>query len=103
MITAASPREVRARQNQAMFEDAGARRAAVLRERGTVELLCECSWERCRDRIRVPAAEYVSVRNIPGYFLVAPEHVAEDAERVVLDCGDVVVVEQAAPATAAGP
>jgi hypothetical protein len=45
---------------------------------------CECEDVSCTELLRLTAREWHTVRSNPRQFVVAPEHVAADVEKVVL-------------------
>jgi hypothetical protein len=47
------------------------------------EYFCECGLMECTDKIRVTPAEYEAVRTDPARFLILPEHLIADVERIV--------------------
>ena len=61
---------------------------------GRDTVLCECGHPDCLEKIDVAAAEYEHVRRFSEQFLVKPDHVAEDGERVVREGAGYVVVEK---------
>lgn len=59
-----------------------------------LDLLCECVNPGCFERLGASADEYESVRGFPSRFLVKPDHVALDSERIVEEAPGFVVVEK---------
>jgi hypothetical protein len=57
-------------------------------------VLCECAHPDCLERIEIDAAAYERVRRFPTRFLVKPDHVAGDGERIVERTKGYVVVEK---------
>ena len=55
--------------------------------------LCECANLDCIETIEVPLWEYEEVRRVPTHFVVRPEHVIGEVERVVASGPGYVVVE----------
>jgi len=47
------------------------------------EFLCECADAECAERLEVPLEEYEQVREDGTTFLLNPEHVQPEVERVV--------------------
>jgi hypothetical protein len=47
------------------------------------ELLCECADPNCAERLHVPLEEYEEVREDATTFVLDPDHVEPDVERVV--------------------
>jgi hypothetical protein len=60
-------------------------------------VLCECAHPNCLERIEIDAAAYERVRRFPTRFLVKPDHVAREGERVVERTRGYVVVEKLGP------
>jgi hypothetical protein len=61
---------------------------------GRDTVLCECGRPDCLEKIDVAAADYELVRRFPARFLVKPDHVADDGERIVEQGAGYVVVEK---------
>ena len=57
-------------------------------------LVCECGTGDCTDRIHVPRDVYESVRRYPRRFLVRPQHVIPEVERVVAEQAEYTIVEK---------
>jgi hypothetical protein len=47
------------------------------------ELLCECADPNCAERLRVPLEEYEEVREDATTFVLDPDHVEADVEKVI--------------------
>jgi hypothetical protein len=47
------------------------------------ELLCECADASCAERLEVPLEEYEQVREDATTFVLDPDHVEPDIERIV--------------------
>ena len=60
----------------------------------TTEFVCECADAACTARVPVPLDAYEKIRADPGRFLVVAGHQRADAERVVEDHGDYLVVQK---------
>jgi hypothetical protein len=58
------------------------------------EFVCECADAACTARVSVPLDTYEEIRADPGRFLVAAGHQQADAERVVEDHGDYLIVQK---------
>ena len=67
-----------------------------------LDFICECADERCFGVLRVPLAEYESVRSAREQFLVLPGHEWAGPQRVVRRTAAYLVVESP-PGGAAGP
>jgi hypothetical protein len=57
----------------------------------SLEFICECSNENCRDTVRVPISEYEKIRSNNREFVIAPGHEHTDIEKVIHGDGYVVV------------
>ena len=62
-----------------------------------IELICECSNDRCAERIHVTRREYREVRENPLRFMVVDDHVNEQIEHRVGRVGDATIVEKDGP------
>lgn len=67
---------------------------------GTPTFICECSDLSCVNEIFVPLDVYAEVRSHKDRFILRPDHVVEEIERVVQDRTNVVVVEKIGPGKA---
>lgn len=79
--------EERAARNEALFREVNEQVDSLSERQGSgaeEELLfiCECSDDRCTERVTVPRAAYEDVRANPRRFLVVPGH-DHDFEHVV--------------------
>src|SRR5436305_197807 len=61
---------------------------------GTVEFLCECADPACTAALSIPLAVYEAVRDHARRFVIVPGHQREDAERVVEEHPNYLVVEK---------
>jgi hypothetical protein len=61
---------------------------------GRDTVLCECGDAECQEKIDVATADYAFVRGFAARFLVKPDHVAYEGERVVQEGTGYVVVEK---------
>lgn len=76
----------RAARNEAIFREVNERIERLERQLGgddDLQLVCECSNERCTERIVVGRSEYERVRAVPTQFIVVPQHVDRSVEEVV--------------------
>lgn len=84
--------------NQALFRSVNEQieitneRFGVAQE--STDFVCECADEHCMEQIPVKLSEYEDVRLVPTHFIVKPEHVYREFERVLEDREDYVVVEK---------
>lgn len=62
-----------------------------------IELLCECSYDTCSERVHLTGPEYEEVRSHADRFLIRDDHVIEEIERRVGTAGDATVVEKIGP------
>lgn len=72
-----STSEERRAENEAVFREANENIRETQRELGLelpAPFVCECEDERCRELVRLTAAEYERVRSNPAHFLLAPGH-----------------------------
>jgi hypothetical protein len=79
--------EERAARNEALFREVNEQVDSIADRQGggaAEELLfvCECSDDRCTERVAVPRPVYEAVRTHPRRFLVVPGH-DQDVEHVV--------------------
>ena len=58
------------------------------------QFMCECSDSRCAERLEVPLAEYEQVREDPTTFLLNPEHVEPEIEKIVTHRREYAVVRK---------
>ncbi|HEY7398153.1 MAG TPA: hypothetical protein VH538_07620, partial [Gaiellaceae bacterium] len=90
-------REVRAARNQALFRAVNDK-IVELNESwgvlaGTMSIACECSQLDCTAMLEIGPAAYEAVRGDPRTFVVLPDHVEADVERVVGNHDGYAVVE----------
>jgi hypothetical protein len=90
--------EERAARNEALFREVNeqARSISGLQPpTGSDDLLiiCECSDDRCTDRISLPRSVYETVRANSRHFLVVPGHEG-DFEHIVERAGGYSIVEK---------
>ena len=57
-------------------------------------VLCECADPYCLERIEIESTAYEHVRRFPTRFLVTPDHVAREGERIVEQADGYFVVEK---------
>jgi len=63
---------------------------------GDLTLLCECGGDYCADDVQMTEQEYRMIRDSPGCRAVAPGHVVDSSERVLLKRTSYWVVEPTA-------
>jgi hypothetical protein len=104
-------RETRRTQNEVWFREVNERleaRALARDGSGTsFEIVCECAFEECTDRIPIVTGAYEEVRALPTHFVLVVGHEDLALERVVEVTKRYQVVEKvgraAAIADAANP
>jgi hypothetical protein len=77
--------EVRMAKTEALFRDVNERIAEASERFGSdeAEFMCECADPACAERLEVPLDEYEEVRADATTFVLDPDHVEPDIERVV--------------------
>jgi hypothetical protein len=58
------------------------------------EFVCECASVDCAERLHMSLAKYEAVRRVSTQFIVKPDHVLPDDERVVERHPQYIVVEK---------
>lgn len=90
-------REIRAARNQALFRAVNEKIRQLNESFGEVvgsyAITCECSRLDCVEIVEIPEDAYRAVRENPRTFVVLPEHVEHDVERVISPHGGYTVVE----------
>ena len=89
--------EERAARNESLFRDVNEQMRALSDQfiggNGSLAIVCECSDDRCIERLEVPLQAYEAIRGNSRRFLVAPGH--EGAfERVVGEGAGYLIVEK---------
>jgi hypothetical protein len=64
------------------------------------EFMCECGDPSCAERLEVPLAVYEDVRSEATTFLLNPDHVEPDVEKVVRERSGYAVVKKVDEAVA---
>lgn len=90
--------EDRAARNEALFREVNeqVRSLADRQQSAPAEellIICECSDDRCTERVALPLAAYEAVRANPRRFVVVTGH-ENDFERVVERFGSYSIVEK---------
>jgi O-succinylbenzoate synthase len=83
--------------NEGLFRNANERTAEWDEVRDSDEpvlYVCECANPDCRRRIRLTREEYERVRQDSKHFAATQGHQIADAETVIEDNGDWVVIEK---------
>lgn len=90
--------DARKGENEAWFRELNERleeRAArTNRADQTFEVVCECAWEECTQRIAISFSAYEAVRSEPKAFVVVPGHLDPTCEREVAAYDRYQVVEK---------
>jgi hypothetical protein len=78
-------REIRIAKTEALFRDVNERIAEASErfDSEEAEFMCECANPGCAERLEVPLTEYEQVREDATTFLLNPEHVKPDVEKIV--------------------
>ena len=96
MDTAA--RQVRAAQNQSLYREVNERLEGIASTfryvAESTSFICECADTACAGRIELQLSEYEAVRAEANRFVVLPNHVFPDVERVVASNERFDVVEK---------
>jgi hypothetical protein len=91
----AGTREERVAYNESWARDLNRTRAQLLGlGESDVGFHCECEDLGCAEILNLTSQEWQFVRSKPNQFAVAPQHVAADAETVVLRRPDYWIVEK---------
>jgi hypothetical protein len=87
--------EARVREVNEMIERANEKLGPAPGEDGlALNILCECGTRGCDQLIEISSAEYQGVRAEPTMFVVVPDHVQAEIERLVEDKRRFAVVEK---------
>jgi hypothetical protein len=88
----------RAAQNEAVFRRVNERLEEVNEAFQVVtdnaEFVCECARIECVERVQMTLSKYEALRRAPTHFIVKPDHVLPEEERVVERQPEFVVVEK---------
>ena len=81
---------------EALFRDVNERIAEASErfDANEAEVMCECADPACAERFEVPLEEYERVRDDATHFLLLPEHVEPEVERIVEKRRRYAVVEK---------
>jgi hypothetical protein len=84
--------------NEALFREVNERVKGINDGFGArleeAEFVCECGYEACTERIRMPLASYEKLRSEPTHFAVLAGHEIPDVETVLEHNQGYVVVEK---------
>jgi len=80
-----TPREERIAKVEALFRDVNERIAEASErfESDDAEFMCECADPACAERLEVPLDEYEEVRDDATTFVLDPDHIRPDVEKIV--------------------
>jgi len=87
-------REIRAARNESLFRSLNEQLDAVRAGVRRAEYFCECARPTCAATILLLVEEYEHVRQDGDRFVVLPEHVDRDIERVLEEHGTYWIVEK---------
>ena len=91
-------RDDRAARNEALFRRVNERLEEVNEAFQLVtdnaEFVCECARIDCAERLGLTLSKYEALRSVPTRFVVKPDHVLPEQERVVERHAEYVVVEK---------
>lgn len=82
-------RRERLARNEAVFREVNERIEKIARdgewlgESESLQVLCECGHSDCAEPLTLSISEYEQVRQVPTDFLVVPDHVIPEIEKVV--------------------
>jgi hypothetical protein len=97
-LAASDPRSDRAARNEALFRRVNERVEEINEAFKPIledtEFFCECADINCMEKIRMTLPEYEALRDVSTHFAVRAGHVLPDAERVVEERAEYVIVEK---------
>jgi hypothetical protein len=87
---------------EALYRDVNERIAETSKrfDSDEAEFVCECGDPGCAERLEVPLDEYERIRSDATTFLLDPEHVEPEVERVVRERSGYAVVRKVDEAVA---
>jgi hypothetical protein len=93
------PREERVAKNEATYRAANRELERVARQAGEaaddpLEVVCECGQPSCSAVVTLTIGEYDDAHRERDRFVVVPDHVDADLERVVREADGYVVVDK---------
>ena len=99
-----SERERRQGLNEAVFRQVNERindvHEAFELDPQKLHLMCECGDPACAERLEVPLEEYEDVRSDATTFLLNPEHIEPDVEKIVRERAGYSIVRKVDEAVA---
>jgi hypothetical protein len=91
-------RDERAARNEAMFRRVNERLEEVNQGFQVItdnaRFVCECASIECAEQIELTLPEYEAVRRVATHFVIKPDHLLPDDERIVERHGEYLVVEK---------
>jgi hypothetical protein len=89
-------REERIAKTESLFRDVNERIAEASErfDSDDAEFMCECGDPTCVERLEVPLDEYEQVRDDPTTFVLDPDHVKPDIEKIVEERDDYAIVKK---------
>jgi hypothetical protein len=99
-------REDRIARNEALYRELNERVRKVeedLSARGITdqpelgEYFCECGFDVCMEKLRLTTHEYEKVRSSPVRFVIVPEHLLPEVERVLEQNERFAMIEKLEP------
>jgi hypothetical protein len=94
MSEALQERQRRAAVNQSLFRQMNESTERQHHGSAFIEFTCECAQKTCDTPVSLAVDEYEEVRKVSTHFIVAPGHLAPEAERVVRETTRYQVVEK---------
>jgi hypothetical protein len=95
------PSAARAAKNESLFREVNERILELDEafgerdpDRNLTGFVCECARVGCTSKVELSTEEYRVVRERPAQFVVAPDHVDPDHERIVMSTDRFTVVEK---------
>ena len=96
--TLSEERQARAARNETLFRTLNEKltdlNEALASVSQTLVIACECAEMTCVAMVDISPADYNEVRSDPTWFVVLPDHVYPEIERVVREADGYVVVEK---------
>jgi hypothetical protein len=91
-----SAREERIAKTESLFRDVNERIAEASErfDSDEAEFMCECGDPACAERLEVPLDDYEQVRDDATTFVIDPDHVEADVERIVREEREYAVVKK---------
>jgi hypothetical protein len=89
-------RKVKIAKTEALFRDVNERIAETSErfDADEAEFMCECADSGCAERLEVPLEVYEDVRSEGTTFLLNPDHVEPDVEKIVRDHHEFAIVRK---------